>query len=50
VRTYDERVAGVVWEEDRGRVGRDQISGGLHGVSQTVLEVERRQHFVVGIV
>ena len=36
--------------EHRGRVGWHQRSGRLDRIAQPVLEVERREHFVVGVV
>ena len=49
VRADDERVALVVWQEDRRGVRRKKVSRRLHGGPQPVPEVERRGHLVVRV-
>ena len=50
VRADHVRVPFRVRQEDRCCVGRHELARSLHGVLGSVIQVERRQHFVVGVV
>jgi hypothetical protein len=49
VRTDDECVSLGIWQEHGGRIRREEIARRDHGVPETVPEVERPDHFVVGV-
>src|SRR2546423_5250449 len=46
---YDEGVSVVIREKHRGRVRRDQIARRADRVPEPVIEVERPDHFVIGV-